>query len=49
MGYSAWYDFRCNITAMDVMNVADKMIELGFDKAGYKYDMHFGCEMVSVF
>ncbi len=38
MGYNTWNDFRCaNITAANVMAVADKMIELGLNYAGYQY------------
>ena len=38
MGYNTWYDFMCdNINAENIMKVADKMVELGLDLAGYKY------------
>jgi len=38
MGYNTWNDFRCNdISAANVMAVADKMVELGLDKVGYEY------------
>ncbi len=38
MGYNTWNDFRCNgISAANVMAVADKIIELGLNFAGYHY------------
>jgi len=38
MGYNTWNDFRCtNLSAANVMAVADKMVELGLHQAGYEY------------
>ena len=39
MGYNTWNDFRCSpdMNAAAVMAIADKMVELGLDKLGYRY------------
>lgn len=39
MGYNTWNDFRCSpeMNAAAVMALADKMVELGLDKLGYRY------------
>ncbi len=38
MGYNTWNDFRCSgINAANIMAVADKMVELGLVRVGYKY------------
>jgi len=36
LGYNTWNDFRCNITAEDVMDVADAMVRQGLTKVGYE-------------
>ncbi len=37
MGWNSWNTFGANITDELIREVADKFIELGLDKAGYKY------------
>lgn len=37
MGYNTWNDFRCNITAQDIMDAADAIVRQGLDKLGYHY------------
>lgn len=37
MGWNSWNKFGCNITENLIKQTADKIIELGLDKLGYKY------------
>jgi alpha-galactosidase len=38
MGYNTWNDFRCDgLTASSVQQIADRIVELGLDKLGYRY------------
>jgi len=37
MGYNTWNDFRCSITARDIMAAADAIVRQGLDKVGYVY------------
>ena len=37
MGYNSWYDTQCNVNESSIRDTASKIIELGFDKLGYKY------------
>jgi len=37
MGYNTWDDFRCNITAQDIMSAADAIVRQGLNKVGYQY------------
>ena len=38
MGYNTWNDFRCDgINELHIMEVADKMVELGLTSIGYEY------------
>jgi len=37
MGYNTWNDFKCNITAQDIFDVTDAIINQGLNKLGYRY------------
>lgn len=38
MGYNTWNDFRCEgLSAAAVKEIADRIVDLGLDKLGYKY------------
>lgn len=37
MGWNTWNTFECNISETLIRETADKMVELGLDKVGYKY------------
>lgn len=37
MGYNSWYDVGCALSENKMMQVANRMIELGLDKLGYRY------------
>ena len=37
MGWNTWNKFACNITEDLIKKSADRMVELGLDKLGYKY------------
>jgi len=37
MGWNTWNTFGCNINEQLIMDTADKIVELGLDKVGYKY------------
>jgi len=38
MGYNTWNDFRCDGLSSDVvMKIADRIVELGLDKLGFRY------------
>jgi hypothetical protein len=37
MGWSSWNHFHCNISEELIKSTADKLVELGLDKKGYKY------------
>ena len=37
MGWNTWNTFGCNINEAIIMQTADKIVELGLDKVGYKY------------
>ena len=37
MGWNSWNKFACNIDENLIRQTADKIVELGLDKLGYKY------------
>ena len=37
MGWNTWNTFACSIDEKMFMEMADKIVELGLDKLGYKY------------
>lgn len=37
MGWNTWNKFGCSITDKLIRDSADKIVELGLDKLGYKY------------
>ncbi len=37
MGWNSWNKFGCNITEALIKQTADKIVELGLDKLGYRY------------
>ena len=37
MGWNSWNQFACNVTEDLIKHAADRMIDLGLDKLGYKY------------
>jgi len=48
MGYNTWNDFRCdNITARNVMRVADAIVDTGLGAVGYSYINIDDCWAVS--
>jgi alpha-galactosidase len=37
MGWNSWNQFHCNVNEELILSTADRIIELGLDKAGYRY------------
>ncbi len=37
MGWNSWNKFACNINENLIKQTADKIVEMGLDKLGYKY------------
>lgn len=37
MGWNSWNTFACDINEKIIREMADKIIELGLDKLGYRY------------
>ena len=37
MGWNSWNKFGCNINENLIKQTADKIVEMGLDKLGYKY------------
>ena len=37
MGWNTWNKFACDISEDLIKQTADKIVELGLDKVGYKY------------
>jgi alpha-galactosidase len=37
MGWNSWNEFHCTVSEALILSTADRIIELGLDKAGYRY------------